>query len=104
MIRNLTSHTIQFSSGSSIPPDRHGEARIVFNTSSVLIEGIPVQSQEVLDTYNLPDEEEGIFLIVPSRVRLAFPDRRDLLSVGGTNQQQGIIKTEYLVRNPRRIK
>jgi len=45
-------------------------------------EGVPVSSSEFGDVDNLPDQEEGVYLVVSGMVRAALPDRKDLLSPG----------------------
>lgn len=45
-------------------------------------EGVNVYASEFGDVENLPDQQEGTFLVVSALVRTACPDRKDLLSPG----------------------
>jgi hypothetical protein len=46
------------------------------------IDGIPVTKTVFGDTVDLPDQIDGTWLIVSAIVRMAHPDRTDLLSPG----------------------
>ena len=84
MYKNLTPHVLKFPDGKIIGPSPP-TAEVFFELRTIRVEGIKIVSQEVRD-HNLPDPEEEVYLIVPSIVRLAFPERRDLLSVSNLNK------------------
>lgn len=58
------------------PPEQVGS---VFPS---ILEAIPVFRMRTGDPEGLPDPQEGVFLVVSTMVRVACPDRDDLLSPG----------------------
>ena len=104
MIKNLTHHPVTiFKNNSvyrSIEPEgivpRCQEERIQIGE----IDEIPIMTTRFGPVYNLPDKEEGVFLIVSPIVANALPERDDLLvpDLLVRDSQGHIIGAEALAR------
>ena len=104
-IVNLTPHSITFIL-------ENGEKRTVLPSGIVArvgeisefvtyYDGIPVYRKRYADTENLPEPTEDTVLIVSAMVRLANPDRTDLVSPGDLirNEDGVVIGCKGLVVN-----
>ena len=104
MIKNLTHHPITIFKNNSVycsfEPEgivpRCQEERFQIGE----IDGIPIMATRFGTVYNLPDKEEGVFLIVSPIVANALPDRDDLLvpDLLVRDNQGQIIGAEALAR------
>jgi len=79
---NYTPHTIHMPDGNVLAPEdvaiRCGEETVAVGK----IGGNPVIMRQYSDIVGLPPVQTGVWLIVSSMVRMACPDRSDLLSPG----------------------
>ena len=104
MIKNLTHHpVIIYKNGSvyrSFQPEgvtpRCQEERVQIGE----IDGIPIMTTQFGTVYDLPNKQEGVFLIVSPIIANALPDRNDLLvpDILVRNNQGHIIGCEALSR------
>lgn len=83
MLVNLTPHAIHVN-GNTIDPDKsYPIPRISMNRTKIgEIHGIPLYKNVTGGTDNLPEEQDGVLYIVSALVRLANPNRLDLVSPG----------------------
>jgi len=104
MIKNLTHHQVTiFKNGSvfcTLPPagivPRCQEERIQIGE----IDGIPIMNTHFGPVHDLPNKEEGVFLIVSPIVANALSDRDDLLVPDALvrDAQGNVIGAEALAR------
>lgn len=82
IVRNFTPHTINMIELEfSIPS--HGVARVQQENKFAFMWGeIPVMRTSFGEVTGLPEQENGVMLIVSAMVRAALPDRKDLVSPG----------------------
>ena len=81
-IVNMTPHAITVVGHDPIPPSGDVARVSVTDTPAGYIADYPVSVQETGTVEGLPGPKHGVYYIVSSLVRLALPDRNDLLSPG----------------------
>lgn len=82
-IKNLTPHEIhEVKSGKKFAPYGNVARVSVENDFVTYIDGVPVYEQRIGLVKDLPDQLPHVYLIVSTLVRLAVPDRMDVLSPG----------------------
>jgi len=81
-IVNMTPHAITVVGHDPIPPSGDVARVSVTDTPAGYIGDYPVSVQETGEVEGLPDPVPGVYYIVSTMVRLALPDRLDLLSPG----------------------
>ena len=83
MLVNLTPHIIsEVVSGLKIQPFGTVARVSVTKTSVGNLEGCPLFTTETGEVTNLPDAQDSVWYIVSAQVRMALPERKDLLSPG----------------------
>ena len=81
MIKNLTPHLVTVT-GTALPPSGQIARCNEVSTPAGEVDGLPVVRKTYGSVDGLPAAENGTWLIVSAMVRLALPDRSDLLSPG----------------------
>lgn len=78
MLINLTPHPINIIDGPTLPSS--GVARVSASSETVgSVDGVPIVRQSFGDVEGLPDQVDGMHIIVSRMVAAACPDRADLL-------------------------
>lgn len=107
-IYNLCPHDLT-AGPHTIPSNQVPPARVVRNfTDAIHVCGIPTEFPSVhgITITGLPEEQEGVYLVVSSMLRETLPFRRDLLSPTSNeshihrNERGFTISVDYLQRNP----
>ena len=81
-IVNLTPHAITVVGHGTIPPSGDVARVSVRDIPASDVGGYPVSTQQTGDVTDLPGPVPGVYYLVSTMVRLALPDRMDLLSPG----------------------
>jgi hypothetical protein len=83
LLINLTPHAIHVN-GNTIEPDKsYPIPRISMSRTKVdEFHGIPIYTNLIGNTENLPDKQDGVCYIVSTLVRINNPNRFDLISPG----------------------
>jgi hypothetical protein len=90
LIRNLTPHGVRVvspdTSSITFPPDglvaRVSQTTAVVDTARIYGVDIPIHTVSYGKVEDLPEESEGVLLLVSAMVRSALPSRKDLVSPG----------------------
>lgn len=105
LFKNLTPHSVNIVDGegnvvATFEPS--GEIARVATTAEVVenINGVPIYRVEMGET-NLPDEEEGVGLIVSTMILTSLPDRKDLYAPHGLvrDSEGRVVGCQGLSRN-----
>lgn len=82
---NLTPHTIAiYKEGDvdTIKPFGFYPRVVLDQEELTKVDGVPIIKRQAVETLHLPAPQEGIYYIVSSMVRMANPNRKDLVSPG----------------------
>jgi hypothetical protein len=101
---NLTPHVVNIfdENGEKVSVQPSGLARVSSNqTVRLVANGIKIVTESYGEVQGLPDAKFGTFYIVSAMVRLACPDRKDLLSPGSLvrDSEGNIIGCGALISN-----
>lgn len=88
-VKNLTPHSVTL-----VKPDGHRlhldpdgpparMTELVKPTGREVL-GLPINQVSYGEVYDLPDQEDGVWLLVSNIVRTCLPERKDLLGIGET--------------------